>query len=342
MRSYQNTNNLLIYLIVGLAAFGCQLSAQTLQDSLIAHYPFSNGASDISGLGHNGVVVGAIPTTDRFGQDSSAYLFDGIDDYIELPSASTMKPDLPVSISAWIQMDTASLNNIFTNNFDNNSYHGLWVNVGSNGKVGLTYGDGGPCGPGSRRSKNGNSTIPTGSWTHIVGVIRSFNDMEICVNGVADGGTYSGQGGGTVVYSNNPGRVACKDALNTAPPNYFKGKIDDIRFWNRALAKKEVEALYNELPVSSAGDVAESSSFDLQLWPNPSIGKINLRLPYTTGQKAIVKIFDSSGRLLIDSHIQNRDQHSITQFDFPLLSSGTYFVQCFIGDKKLVKLFQIR
>jgi hypothetical protein len=42
-------------------------------------------ANDESGNGHHGTVHGATLTTDRFGNQDSAYLFDGQDDYIALP-----------------------------------------------------------------------------------------------------------------------------------------------------------------------------------------------------------------------------------------------------------------
>ena len=51
-------------------------------NGLVGYWPFNNNANDESGNGNNGTVNGATLTTDRFGSSNSAYLFDGIDDFI--------------------------------------------------------------------------------------------------------------------------------------------------------------------------------------------------------------------------------------------------------------------
>ena len=54
-----------------------------LIDSIIGYYPFNSNANDESGNNNNGTVNGATLTM-MFGNPNSAYLFDGIDDFIEL------------------------------------------------------------------------------------------------------------------------------------------------------------------------------------------------------------------------------------------------------------------
>ncbi|RKY55315.1 MAG: hypothetical protein DRP89_03575, partial [Candidatus Neomarinimicrobiota bacterium] len=51
-------------------------------NGLVAYYPFNGNANDESGNGNDGTVNGATLTTDRFGNENSAYSFDGVDDYI--------------------------------------------------------------------------------------------------------------------------------------------------------------------------------------------------------------------------------------------------------------------
>jgi len=48
-------------------------------------YDFSGDAHDGSGNGNDGAVHGATLTEDRVGNADSAYYFDGVDDYIDLP-----------------------------------------------------------------------------------------------------------------------------------------------------------------------------------------------------------------------------------------------------------------
>ncbi|MCP4540376.1 MAG: hypothetical protein GY832_24830 [Chloroflexi bacterium] len=69
---------------------------------LVAYYPFNGNANDESGNGHHGAAYGATLTLDRFENPDSAYLFDGIDDYIALPDNLNIV-DTDFSISAWIK-----------------------------------------------------------------------------------------------------------------------------------------------------------------------------------------------------------------------------------------------
>ena len=63
-----------------------------LSDGLVAYYPFNGNADDESGNGNHGTVNGATLTIDRFGNENSAYSFDGIDDYIDIPYCECQQP----------------------------------------------------------------------------------------------------------------------------------------------------------------------------------------------------------------------------------------------------------
>ena len=56
------------------------------KDGLVAHYPFSGNANDVSGKGKNATVHGPTLTKDRFEQSGKAYSFDGSNDYISAPN----------------------------------------------------------------------------------------------------------------------------------------------------------------------------------------------------------------------------------------------------------------
>ena len=49
-------------------------------NGLVAYYPFNGNANDESGNSNNGNVLGASLSGDRFGNENSAYSFDGIDE----------------------------------------------------------------------------------------------------------------------------------------------------------------------------------------------------------------------------------------------------------------------
>ncbi|MDO9068631.1 MAG: LamG-like jellyroll fold domain-containing protein, partial [Deltaproteobacteria bacterium] len=73
---------------------------------LVAWYPFSGNADDASGHGHNGTVNGAALTLDRFGTSNNAYLFDGVNDYIQVPYSADLNPSSRITVAAWFKADT--------------------------------------------------------------------------------------------------------------------------------------------------------------------------------------------------------------------------------------------
>ena len=239
-----------------------------LTDGLVAFYPFSNGgANDVSGKGNHGTIYGAVPCDDRFGNPNGAYSFDGVNDYIDIGNDSSLKHSLPVTIMGWVNM---SENNTFApffgNNFTNNHYNGVWLRAGDH--INASFGDGGQCEPRSRRSKKGSTIMTIGDWYHICAVIRGANDIDLYLNGKNDGGSYSGSGG-VMNYDNSSGVIGVHDNNIYNPNLYYHGKVDEIRFYNRALSEEEINNLYKisvPQPDPTAGDFdgdGDIDAFDL-------------------------------------------------------------------------------
>ena len=78
--------------------------AQISVDSLVAYFPFNGNADDFRDYNNNGEVNGAILTSDRFGRENSAYLFNGINDFIGVKSAPQLNNiSESITISAWVK-----------------------------------------------------------------------------------------------------------------------------------------------------------------------------------------------------------------------------------------------
>ena len=91
-------------------------------DGLVAYYPFNGNANDESGTGNNGTVNGATLTTDPWGNNNSAYEFDGSDDYVQINGISSVISASVGSISLWAKTDTtSSAGNYFTSLIDSNN-----------------------------------------------------------------------------------------------------------------------------------------------------------------------------------------------------------------------------
>jgi hypothetical protein len=61
-------------------------------NGLVAYYPFTGNATDASGNGHHGRVVGATLTSDRNNDANRAYYFNGIDNYIIIEPGDAFAP----------------------------------------------------------------------------------------------------------------------------------------------------------------------------------------------------------------------------------------------------------
>ena len=231
------------------------LQAQlTLQDSLVLSLQFSGNTVDSSGNQNDAVGVGSVLTTDRFGNPNSAIFLDGVNDYVLITDNQDLKPQLPITISAWVKIEDNDPNLVIWNDWEENVYNGVWMNIVA-GRVSIAFGDGNAIGPQSRRSKKGTSTIPLQTWTHVTGIIRGAGDMDIYIDGRNDCGTYNGSGG-SIGYSNSPGRMGQIDPFASAGTvfDFFHGSIDDVRLYNRELSEEEISSLAGVDPLQNLAD----------------------------------------------------------------------------------------
>jgi hypothetical protein len=215
-------------------------------NGLVGWWPFSGNASDESGNGNNGTIHGAILTADRFGNSNKALSFDGINDYVQIANNISLEPSSSITLSAWVLIDptqTTSFPPIISKESGiptgYTSYALIAGNAGLNqlGDIGLqiTTNNGGY----SWTGFNGTSYL--NQWVFVTGVYNG-SSMKIYHNGSLTSTTPKT---GNVQYQNFPLTFARSMANSTSNFSYFKGLIDDIGIWNRALNQQEITDLYN-------------------------------------------------------------------------------------------------
>ncbi|MDD3735401.1 MAG: DUF2341 domain-containing protein [Candidatus Pacebacteria bacterium] len=183
------------------------------------------------------------------GKIGKAQNFDGSNDYIDCGAAVSIKPQLPVTVSAWVNKSqtTADTRTIFANNETNNTnanHRGIRLGLDKNNKIDIHYGsNSGGCAPSSRRSKTGSSSILINNWTYISTIVRGALDMNIIFNSSDDGGTYSGNGG-NLGYSSDSANIGRGQTGGGCINNYFPGKIDELRFSNVARSPEWIATEY--------------------------------------------------------------------------------------------------
>jgi hypothetical protein len=84
---------------------------------------------------------------------------------------------------------------------------------------------------------------PTGTWIHIAATWDG-STMIIFTNGVAQASTGAG---GTLVTTSDPLAIARKNGSGVSG-DYFNGRLDDVRIYNRALNGAEITSLMTNSP----------------------------------------------------------------------------------------------
>ena len=209
-------------------------------DGLVTYYSFDGNADDLSGNGNNGTVNGAVPTTDRFGDTSSAYSFDGVDDFI-LASADIL-PSAERTVAFWFKADAVVNQPVFM------GYGG--------GTGGTSWFMGLNAGPAiyndsyyvtSHFDVNtlaaGYTEAPIDEWKHlaistdIVGTKIYVDGVEVASNDNFVTNTNVAGRDLAIGVATSPGGCAPYTDVNEG---YFDGALDDVRIDDRALLDSEI------------------------------------------------------------------------------------------------------
>jgi hypothetical protein len=223
--------------------------SQIPTDSLVGYWPFNKNALDESGNNNDGVNSGAVITTDRFGNDSSAYYFNSAD-YINVDASSFpsslnkghtfsawFKPDSNISTSGWRTL-------LFIGqNTQNDGIH-IGYRHEAEGEYRIHYGT---YGDELDSTKNGKLF---NQWNHIVASYDSLS-RKIYLNGEFFGiDSFS---------SLNITNMAMKIGRRE---DSFLGSLDDIRVYSRALDSTEIMSLYNEEEPCICTDTVFTTVYD--------------------------------------------------------------------------------
>jgi hypothetical protein len=163
-------------------------------------------------------------------QGKYAMSFDGVDDYVDLGNSTQYKLGLSnsFSICAWADITIGSSNRVIMGNgFSTKGYHVRLTTANTIRFIVLSTGS---------DFVFSDSSVITSRWHHVAGVWNKTNTIVyvdgICFAGFTVGGTL----GDFAVTTN----LFIGQSENTG---FALGKIDDSRFYNRALSPDEIRTL---------------------------------------------------------------------------------------------------
>ena len=214
---------------------------------LVAAYEFSGNADDSSGSGNDGVVNGPTLAADRFGNLDSAYLFDGVDDYIV--SSTNFSPQASGAISLWFnQLSNPSVigSTIFLSNVTSTAYADgdvmLAHNPDSNEPSVAYWGNSGTWFYAEGHTVSEITFPITSAWHHLLWTWDTPTGSNLYV----DNELVGGDGIGAPIFKNNQIRIG-----KSFDYWFHLGLIDDVYIYDRALSPTEVQTLYSAVPEPS-------------------------------------------------------------------------------------------
>jgi hypothetical protein len=232
---------LFLFFVVIHISVGAQIPSYIPANGLVAWYPFNCNANDLGVNRNNGTVKGATLTADRFGNANSAYYFDGISNYISASAIPALDFTNQLSISVWIKLDDYSLNTSSEQGRaiigkqrspDQTGFNILAVERTRLYAFGLDNGM-------ANATVDATDILSLSTWHNIVSV---YDGMTMYL--YRDGHLiHTSPFSLTLTPSAQPLCIGREGLIK----RYFKGSIDDVALWNRALTPAEVSQIYNSI-----------------------------------------------------------------------------------------------
>ncbi|MBS1777545.1 MAG: T9SS type A sorting domain-containing protein [Bacteroidetes bacterium] len=294
--------------------------AQIVMNGCVDKYYFNSGSTqDQVGTNHltgeNGILTGI----NRFGHTNSAMLLDGVDDYLH-SSTPFFYPGNPYSISIWFKSN------------DSLQSHQSIFNTDPHRELAFEY------------NWYGDGTFSTG-------ISSDASNWDLCYNSPIyldtffisnvkvtswNHGVMTFDGSTWKFYVNNQLQRTCNSGT---PSNvvadmlfgaihygfygeFFKGYLDDIRIYNRAINSTEVDSLYHEAdPLLSIGHPLTIEN-TVDVFPNPTTEKATCSFSKLL-KNATIEVVNGMGSLVAKYTNINGKEFSL---DVSNLPSGLYLI----------------
>lgn len=263
---------IILFFLISFTIYGQTVD---LKRGLVAHYPINNNLLDVSGNINDGIVdTEAVYAEDRFGNPKGALYLDGVHSEIwakNSESINTLGIQNAFCISVWVYVEDWGENEIFpivhkAVSFSKNAYSltinpkGLYIKDRKEG-FGFDY------------------EFSLKKWYHVVANYASIGNQEMAwgfeINDLgnnsservlqgADMSNVSLYFGKTKTFEDNVAKII-----------FAKGRLDDIRVYNRKIEKNEVKLLYEwdesqDMTEKEMADFASINSIKNQIKKNNS------------------------------------------------------------------------
>ena len=211
------------------------------EDGLVAYWSFDEGSGiivhDYSGNGNDGEIHGASWVEGKFGK---ALFFDGAS-WIEVPDSETLDGFAEITLEVWVNPILGERGAIISKWFYeyeipiNDRVYVLTVEA--DGRVDFGLSSDGSDGIWVESSMK----VENNTWNHIVAV-SDGETMKIYVNGIQDPNIVDAPK--SLHSSNKSLQIGAWNYSPNETNTYFRGIIDELKIYNRALTTDEIQDHY--------------------------------------------------------------------------------------------------
>ena len=205
------------------------LTVTVTPTGLVAAYGFNEGTgtsvSDAAGKGHTGTVRSGTWTT--LGKFGNALSFNGTNTWVTVADKNDLDLTTGMTLEAWVFPTTGNgVRDIIIKEGSNADIYNLYArNGGGHPESNVLVG-------GSNRTAEG-TALAANVWTHVAGTYDG-TAVRLFINGVQVASTTVG---GSIATSTGPLRIGG----NSVWGEFFQGRIDEVRIYNRALTQTEIQ-----------------------------------------------------------------------------------------------------
>ena len=205
-----------------------------LREGLVLEMHFNElvGATtyDLSGYSNHGTIYGATRVNEGFVR---ALRFDGVDDYVESVDLDLLPP---FTLMAWIyNEDIARIGTIIAKTGTSPGDTNYWMDSRDNGKIGIGVYD---TAANWRYVATAAGVIEANKWYHVAGTYDGTT-FKLYVNGTERPEKLVWSG--AIRQNDHKLRIGVRGFVG----NWFKGMIDEVYVWRRALSASEIRAIYD-------------------------------------------------------------------------------------------------
>lgn len=242
----------LMFVIVALVALPLSITSADLAEGLVVYFSFDQGKADVvkdlSGTGNNGIVHGNPKWVQgpkkEFGR---AIEFDGVSDYVEVLDNDTLDVgDGDISMVLWVKQAGEQVDHprpiskmpLFGTNkpgFD-------LITVGAvSAQMQIFYGLSGA----DRQTVNAGQPLADGEWHHVA-AMKDGREGKIYIDGELKVSSQF-----TPIDIDNDYPFVIGACAQIAAHVMFKGVVDEVAFYTRALTEDEVEEIMEINPFAA-------------------------------------------------------------------------------------------